>query len=325
MSPAAKMCAHVGAQRVVDHDVPALDVHAGCRSADEIGVAGPADGEEDRVDINGLGRVARLVGDTHARSEWPERLDVGAGDDVDATVPVRMLERCRDVLVGAWHDPGGVFQQRDVAAEIGQDRSELAAGVGGPDDADTLRERLEVAHVFEREAQFGTGDRQTGGPPTDGDDHPVGTPGATIRRADGVGVEELDIARLLDHGDARIPDAIGDPSAIVGVVGHPLGVGQCGRHVHLGPWSAQTERLPRAPVADQSRGPGQRANGRRPAVEGRATDATPLDERDFGSEADGVECGGDAGGSAPDHQHAHVAHSFTPAPTRGHSVSAHHV
>ena len=218
-----------------------------------------------------------------------------------------MFQRDRDVDVGARHDPGRVLDERDVATEVRQDRRELAAGVGRPDDADPVGQRGHAAHVLIGQAELGPGDRQSPGPAADGDDHPIRGPGAAVGRGDRVGVDEPGVAGLFDEVDPGGADVVGNALALIEVVGHPLGVGQGGGEVDLGPWPAQTERFPRTPVPHQPRGPSQRAHRCRPAVERGAPDPPPLDERDLCAQLGGVQGGGDTSRTASDHDNAHLA------------------
>jgi hypothetical protein len=87
-----------------------------------------------------------------------ERLELvhcGAGDDVDAAPPECVFERDRNVDIGSRHDPGRVLDEREFAAEVRQDRRELAARVGRPDDADLLRQSGHAADVLVDQAELG--------------------------------------------------------------------------------------------------------------------------------------------------------------------------
>ena len=116
----------------VDHHVATLGYHAGSGGVDVVGVAGPADGEERRVHVDRSGFVADSVQDAHTGLERLELVDCGAGDDLDAAPPESVVERDRDVDIGSRHDPGRVLDERHFAAEVRQDRRELAARVGRP-------------------------------------------------------------------------------------------------------------------------------------------------------------------------------------------------
>ncbi len=232
----------------VDRHVATLGDHAGSGGVDEVGVAGPADGEERRVHVDRPGLVADSVQDAHTGFERLELVDCGAGDDLDAAPPESVFERDRDVDVGSLHDPGRVLDKRDVATEVRQDRRELTAGVGRPDDADPVGQRGQAAHVLVGQAELGPGDRQSPRPAADGDDHPIRSPRPAVGRGDRVGVDEPGVAGLLDEVDPDGADVVGDALALIEVAGHPLGVGQGGGDVDLGPWPAQAERFPRAPV-----------------------------------------------------------------------------
>ena len=170
----------------------------------------------------------------------------------------------------------------------------------------------QAAQVLVGQAELGPGDRQSPGPAADGDDHPIRSPRAAVGRGDRVGVDEPGVAGLLDEVDPGGADVVGDALAFIEVAGHPLGVGQGSGEVDLGPWPAQTERFPRAPVPHQARGPSQRAHRCRAAVEGGAADPPPLDERDLCAQLGGVQGGGNTGGAASDDDNAHLACSFPP-------------
>ena len=83
---------HARAQLVVDHHVATLERDTGRRGVDAVGVAGPSDGEEDRVDVD----VSCLAGDgVDGPHAWLERLDslgACAGGHVDAAVPKGRLQ-----------------------------------------------------------------------------------------------------------------------------------------------------------------------------------------------------------------------------------------
>ena len=234
-------------------------------------------------------------------------MDCGAGDDLDAAPPESVFERDRDVDIGSRHDPGRVLDERYVAAEVRQDRRELAARVGRPDDADPVGQGVQAAQVLVGQAELGPRDRQSPGPAADGDDHPIRSPRAAVGRGDRVGVDEPGVAGLFDEVDPGGADVVGDALAFMEVAGHPLGVGQGSGEVDLGPWPAQTERFPRAPVPHQARGPSQRAHRCRAAVEGGAADPPPLDERDLCAQFGGVQGGGHTSGAASNDDNAHLA------------------
>ena len=205
------------------------------------------------------------------------------------------------------HDPGRVLDERDLAAEVGQDRRELAAGVGRADDADPVGQGGQAAQVLIGQAELGSGDRQSPGLTADGDDDPIRSPRAAVGRGDRVGVDEPGVAGLFDEVDPGGADVVGDALAFIEVGGHPLGIGQGGGDVDLGPWPAQTERFPRTPVPHQACGASQRAHRCRAAVEGGAADPPPLDERDLCAQLGGVQGGGNTSGAASDDDNAHLA------------------
>ena len=204
-----------------------------------------------------------------------------AGDDLDAAPPESVFERDRDVDIGSLHDPGRVLDEGDFAAEVRQDRRQLAARVGGPDDANPVGQGVQAAQVLVGQAELGPADRQSPSLAADGDDHSIRSPRAAVGRADRVGVDEPGVAGLFNEVDPDGADVVGDALAFIEVAGHPLGVGQGSGEVDYGPWPAETERFPRAPVPHQARGTSQRAHRCRAAVKGGAADPPPLDERDL--------------------------------------------
>ena len=133
------------AQEVVHHHVAALDRHAGRGGVDEVGVAGPAHGEEGSVGLHVPRLVADPVDDAHPG--WS-----GSSRSTAALVTTSM-PRARKACSSAAETSssargtirGAVLDQRDLAAEVGQDRGELAAGVRRPDDADPVGQRRQAA------------------------------------------------------------------------------------------------------------------------------------------------------------------------------------
>jgi hypothetical protein len=292
-------------QVVVDYDVAAVDRRTSVGAVDEVGVAGPAHCKEGGVGLDGRRLVAHPVDDPNPRAECLP-FDGGAGHDLDAPPAKGLLKRGRDILVRARDDPRGVFDERAPAAEVGQDRGELAARVGRTDHADPAGQGGQAAYVLVGEAELGAGDRQPPGAPADGDDHPVGVPGPAVTRGDGVGVEEARVSGLFGEVDPHRAYVLGDAPALVGVVRDPLGIGQRGGEVHLGSRPAQAERLPRAPVPHEARRAGQGAHGCGTAVESRAAESVPLDERDLGPQLGGVQRRGRSGGAASEDENAHL-------------------
>ena len=69
-----------------------------------------------------------------------------------------VFERDRDVDIRARHDPWSILDKRYVTTKIGQNRCQLAARVGRPDDADPLGQRGHAAHVLVGQTELGTRD-----------------------------------------------------------------------------------------------------------------------------------------------------------------------
>jgi hypothetical protein len=233
-------------------------------------------------------------------------LGARARGDLDATCPECLFERVRHVLIGSRQDPRGILEERDPTAEVGQDRRELAAGVGGPDDAHVAGQGGQASDVLEGEGMLRPRNREARGAAADGDDDPVCAPGSAVRRGDRHRVDEPCVARPLDDVDAHRADAVGHVLALVRVAGDPLGIGKRRGEVDLRSGSAQAERLPRTPVPDEPRRSGQRADRRGTIVQRGSANPAPLDERDLGSQLRGLKRGGHAGRAAPENQDPHV-------------------
>ena len=212
--------------------------------------------------------------------------------------PERVFERGRDVDIGSRDDPRRVLHERHPAAEVRQDRRQLAPRVGRPDDADRVGQGGQAAQVLIGQADLGSGDGQSTGLTADRDDDAIRSPRAAISRGDGSGVHEPCVARLFDEVDTGGADVVGDALAFIEIRGHALRIGQGGCDVDLRPWPAQTEGFPRTPVPHQACGACQRANGCRPPIDGRAADSPPLDESDLCAQLGRVQSGRDAGGTA---------------------------
>ena len=74
-------------------------------------------------------------------------LDLDAGHDVDAALLERPDEQADDVVVASRQDGVERLEDRDLGAEVGQQRGELAADHPAADDRDRGRQLLEVEEL----------------------------------------------------------------------------------------------------------------------------------------------------------------------------------
>jgi hypothetical protein len=95
---------------------------------------------------------------------------------------------------------------------------------------------------------------------------------------------------------------------VVGVPGHPLAVGHDGRQVGYGRGTLEAECGPRGPVARQAGRACEGAHRCRSAVEAGAADLGCFEQGDLRAEFAGLEGGGYARWSSPEHQQADLAH-----------------
>jgi hypothetical protein len=98
--PGGQDVRQVAAQRLIDLNVTALGVDADLGGADQVGIAGPANREEHRVDID-LTRV-RVGPVVHGRAPGAvvQPFDMRRGQDRDAAVAKGLGERVGHVVVG---------------------------------------------------------------------------------------------------------------------------------------------------------------------------------------------------------------------------------
>ena len=179
-----------GAAELVDLDEAAVvDLHAGAVEAEVVGVG------RRPTDTTTTSTSRASPPDLHggagaASGEWPVDLDAGA--DVDAAALEALLDDLGDVLVEAREDLRQRLEDRDLGAEVGQHRGELAADDAAADD----RRRSSAA----RRSTRNSSDVITILPSTSKPGSVRGTePGG---QDDGV-AGELDVARAAaGHGDA---------------------------------------------------------------------------------------------------------------------------
>ena len=127
-----------GAADVVDLDEPALvDLHRGAVEAEVVGVGLPADRHDDDVDVEAPRRRPGRWCPSRV-GEWPSTLA-----SVRMSMP-RPLKLFSMTLVTSLSRPGRIFGQRledrDLGAEVGEQRGELAADHAAADDGGALRQ-----------------------------------------------------------------------------------------------------------------------------------------------------------------------------------------
>ena len=202
-----------GAAELVDDDEAAVvDLDAGAVEAEPVGERAAADGHDDGVDLEVLavaevdrgaaGVVRRVAVDHHAGADVDVLLLEAAHDDVG------------DVGVEAGQDLRQPLEDRDLGAEVGERRGELAADGAAADDDHPLGHVVEVEHLVarhDRAAALEVGDHpghRAGGQDDVGAGDLGGRAVGRRDRDDVVGaeaadaVEHRDLAALAHRGDA---------------------------------------------------------------------------------------------------------------------------
>jgi hypothetical protein len=132
--PGGQDVRQIAAKRLVDSDITARGLDPDLGGADQVGVAGPADREENHVQLESTGLRAGPVVHGRALGVGFQSFDLRRSQDGDAGVTKSLVERVRHLVVSVRHQPRSGLDQAGVDAEVRQDRRELAAGVGAPDD-----------------------------------------------------------------------------------------------------------------------------------------------------------------------------------------------
>ena len=312
----------IGAQIVIDRYPAGLGGHPG-RVQRQVGhVDGPADGEEHGVGDELAQLRATPVVHPDGVPVRPERLDPCAGVRWHTLSPEGPAELGGNTGIGGRNEHRPRFEQGHGGPQVLEDRGDLAAGVGPADHRDPFREGGQGRNVLVGERQVSTGDRQPGRVAADGQDYPVRGPGTRTRRGHRMRVGEAGRAAILDQIDAMPPEMAGQVFLVVGVAGHPIGVGHHDRQVGHRPGTFQAENGPRGPVARQPGRAGQGAHRRRPAVEAGAANLPRLEQGDLGAQFTGLQGRGDPGRPAADHQQTgDVAHDLSLSAISGHVTS----
>ena len=104
-----------------------------------------ADRHDDRVDVDRL--RPRRTAPWCRRRRGLVAVDLDAGADVDAPLLERAHDDVGDVVVAAGQDLGQRLEDRDLGAEVGHDRGELAADGAAADDDRATTAAVEHQHL----------------------------------------------------------------------------------------------------------------------------------------------------------------------------------
>ena len=140
--------------------------------------------------------------------------------------------------------------------------------------------------------------------PADRDHDRVAGEPAAVCHLNRMRVDEPGLADPLDEFDATAGDLGADSFDVVRVVRHPHGVGDGGRHIHLGCTAAEPENVGLG-IADEAGGPGQGPHGGGAFVDAGSADPFAFDQGYLGAEFGALERGRHPGRPAPDHQEFH--------------------
>jgi hypothetical protein len=293
------------AQIPADLDVPAGGGDAHSVGAELLGVAGPADGEEHRRDLElGLLAAGAIL---HGDASWGavEPFDQRCGQHADTAAAEGIGQRGGDVLVRVRDKAGRRLDEGDLGAEVGQDRGELAAGIGATDHRHRRGQRGEAANVLIGQRELGTRDRQPTGMPADRDDDGVPAEGAPVGGSHRVRVDEPGRSCVLDQVDPLATDDFGQSPLLVRVAGDPVGVGERGGDVDLRDIAPHAKLPPGLGVTQQASGAGQGADRCRPLVQAGPAHSLGLDQRHVGAKLTGLQRRAGPGGSTTEHEHSH--------------------
>jgi hypothetical protein len=220
-------------QERIDDDVAAVNGYARGWSVDPVRVARPTCGKERGVHVGASRFGSHAVDHAHAWGERFDALHARAGEDIDPPRSKCSLHLIGHIGVRPRQDPRTSLEQADVAAEVGQDRGELATGVRGADDNGPPGQGTEASYVLEGEGKVDAWDRWPRGPTSDCDNDAVRLPCATVGRLQVVVIEELGIAGLLDHDHALRADVVAYAPVLMGVVGDASGIGEGRSKIHI--------------------------------------------------------------------------------------------
>ena len=316
---------HIRAQVVVDRDHPWLGTHSRGVQRQVIDVGGPADGEEHGARNQLASCCAMAVVDVDSSTVGAERLDHRARMHVHALGAEGMAEFGGNAEIGGGYEGGPGLEQADGDTQVVQDRGDLAAGIGSADHGDVVGKGGQGGNVLVGQRKLSAGDRETARMTAHGQDDAVRRPGALVGGGDRVRVDETDRAEILNEVDSVPPEMTSHVLLVVGVPGHPFGVGHDGGKVRHWRRAVEAESGPGGPVARQAGRAGQRPHRRRAPVEAGATDLACFEQGDLRAKLAGLKGGGDPGWPPADHQQAarsaHVGGSARPPVPVGLSVT----
>ena len=146
MSPDRPDARHPGALVLVSYDEAALvylDAHPVRHQP--FGAGAPPHRHDDGFDVPGL--LVRLDRREGAILRRRVRLHHDPGHDVDAALLERSPDETDDVLVTSDQDAVQRLEDRDLGAQVGQQRGELAADHATTDDGDRRRKLLQIQEL----------------------------------------------------------------------------------------------------------------------------------------------------------------------------------
>ena len=119
---------HVALQVVVDRDITVGCLHASGSQIERIHVARPTSRKEDRVYSQAGGTLLLAVVQANAAIDLFQPLGSGTGNDRHVLLLEGIGQCHRDILIFLGKKPRGKLEQVHLAAEILEDRRQLAAG-----------------------------------------------------------------------------------------------------------------------------------------------------------------------------------------------------
>ena len=94
---------------------------------------------------------------------FSRRVERPAEGELDAALGIGFAERVAHILVEAAQELVAAVQQRDLAAEPGEDAGELDGDIAAADHQDALRQALEMEDLVRGDAELAAGNRRLQG------------------------------------------------------------------------------------------------------------------------------------------------------------------
>src|SRR5205823_4564601 len=150
----------------------------------------------------------------------------------------------RDILIFLRKQPRSKLEQGHLAAEIFEDRRQLAASGRSTDDRDAGRQLLEGPDIVVGQAELGSRNRQQAPLSTHSDDDLVCLPCSSVCNLHRMLIEEVCWSNSFDKLNTPAAYIFGHVLFLVGVARDPPSIGQDGGQIDGRAFPLQAEGLP---------------------------------------------------------------------------------